>query len=109
MAGLAASGTQTATLTTEHELAAITESNVYVLEVDTANLVNGERVLLRIYVKTLSGGTERLDQEATYVNAQTITIKRSLPVPANISFRATLRQDGGTGRDFPWKVLALES
>jgi hypothetical protein len=102
------SDTQTATLTTEHTLVTDTTGKTYVLCVDTAALVNGETLELRIYTKTLSGGTERLAYMATYVNVQQEPIKYSVPVPADISFKATLEQNGGTGRAFPWSVLSLD-
>jgi hypothetical protein len=105
---VANSGTQTATLTTEHTLDTLTSGKTYVLVVDTANLVNGETLTLRIYTKVLSGGTSRVAYDAVYIHAQSDPIKYSVPVPANIEFLATLRQDGGTGRAFPWSILSLD-
>jgi hypothetical protein len=104
---LKASGTQTATLDTEHTLTTITDAGVYVLKVDTANLANGETLRLRIYTKCLSDGTERLAYEAIYKHAQGVPMKYSVPVAENISFRATLLQSGGTGRNYPWAILQV--
>jgi hypothetical protein len=101
------SGTQTATLTTEHDLATDTANHVYVLAVDTAAMVNGETLELRMYTKVLTGGTERLAYVAIYQHAQGEPAKYSPPVPADISLRATLKQTGGTGRAYPWKLLSL--
>ena len=42
-----ASGTQTATIDTEHTLATETDAKVYVLLVDTKNMVNGDELELR--------------------------------------------------------------
>jgi hypothetical protein len=103
-------GSQTATLTTEHTLATITTGlpKTLVLGVDAGALADGETLTLRIYSILRSGGTERLDQEAVFVHQQGVPIKRSIPVPADVSFKATLRQDGGTGRAFPWKIWSLD-
>lgn len=103
-----ASGTQTATLTTEHTLATDVTGKTVVLVVDTANLVNGETVELKLYTKVLSGGTERLAYYATYIHVQGEPAKYSVPVPANISVKATLEQNGGTGRAFPWALLSID-
>ena len=102
------SGTQTATLTTEHSLDVDTTGKTYVLVVDTAALVNGETLTLRIKTKCLSAGTQRLAYEAVYEHAQAVPMKYSIPVPANIEIEVTLRQDGGTGRAFPWALLSLD-
>lgn len=102
------SGSQTATLGTEHTLGtAITTAGVFVLVVDSANLVDGENLELRIYTKYASGGTERLAFVANFANAQTDPNKYSLPVPSDTSWKATLKQTGGTGRAFPWNILSL--
>lgn len=102
-----ASGTQTATISTEHDLATDTANHTYVLGVDTAALTAGDLVELRLYTKILSGGTERLAYVASYQHAQGEPAKYSVPVPANIHLRATLKQTAGTGRAFPWALLAL--
>ena|SRR6266496_1072133 len=104
---LEASGTQTATIGTEHSLATLTGAKVYTLFVDCFNLVDGERVELRVYYTPLSAGTERLMHPVLVIeNAQASPIKQSLPIPSDISCRFTLKQVTGTGRAFPWKVLS---
>lgn len=102
-----ASGTQTAVVNTEHTLATDTTNQTYVLVVDTANLVNGDTLELRIYTIALTAGTERLAYTATYSHAQGDPMKYSVPVPADISLKATLKQVAGTARSFPWKLLSL--
>lgn len=104
---VAASGTQTATLTTEHTLATVTDPGVYALNVDTANLANGETLTLRLKVKTLSGGTSRQGYEAIFKHAQSEPSKFSVGVPVAVELVATLQQDGGTGRAFPWSLMKL--
>lgn len=104
---LEASGTQTATLTTEHTLATLTGTQNYVLVVDTANLANNETLELKIYSKVLSAGSERLVYQRRFKHAQAEPIKVSIPVPSDVSWKATLTQTGGTGRSYDWKVLSV--
>ena len=94
----AASGTLTATLTTEHTLATITTAGTYVLNVDISALQNNEVVWLRLKTKTLGGGTQRLAYEAKFRHIQGQPSVFSVPVPTLIEIVATLRQDNGTGR-----------
>jgi hypothetical protein len=101
------SNTQTATINTEHTLSTKTDAGVYVLVVDTANLVNGEVVELRIKTKAKSGGTSRLAYMATYAHIQGDPNKYSIPVPVDTEIVATLKQTAGTGRDFPWNLLKM--
>ena len=101
------SGSQTATLATEHTLATITTAGVYQLEVDAANLADGENLTLKIFGKVRSGDTERLIYEASFENAQGKPLLQSLAVPTPHHAKFTLEQNGGTGRAFPWAVYAL--
>lgn len=104
------SGTQTATVTTEHTLETNAGDKTFVLIVDTVNMVNGDVLELRCKTKVLSGGTTRVAYMATYQNAQSADdmIKISIPIPSDEEFVATLKQTaGGAGRDFPWKVVSL--
>lgn len=101
------SGTQTATLDTEHTLDTETSPGVYVLVVDTANLANGDIVILRIKTKYATGGTSRLAFSAVYAHVQSEPNKYSIPVPVDTEIICTLEQTDGTGRDFPWNLLKL--
>jgi hypothetical protein len=107
MPAVEASGTQTATLDTEHTLSTITTTKVLVLLVDTANLANGETLELRVKTKILSGGTTRLAYLGRFKHAQDSTIKISAPIPSDQEAVFTLKQIGGTGRQFPWKVMSI--
>ena len=63
MPTLVGSGTQTATVTTEHTLDTETTNGVFVLVVDTAAMLSGatpDELELRIYYTCLTSGTERL-------------------------------------------------
>jgi len=103
------SGTQTATVTTEHFLANVDAAGVYVFEVDTNAMVAGDVLELRAYKMILTGGTARVESVQTYYGVQDVPIKRSFPLSNELtdsqSLRFSLKQTFGTSRDFPWKVL----
>jgi hypothetical protein len=100
------SGTQTATINTEHSLVAADTNNAsFVLKVDCTNLVNGDVLELRLYTKVLS--TSALNQvwKGSYSNAQANVVKQSPFVPSDQSIKATLKQIAGTGRALDWALL----
>lgn len=108
------SGTQTATIGTEHTLYTETGTTptFYVLEVDISAMVEAatpDLVELRIYTITLTGGTERLTRIVPYIGAPDEKIVRSEPIMASVANapRFTLKQTQGTGRAFPWKVWSF--
>ena len=104
------SGTQTATITTEHTLHTDSDPKVFVLLVDTNAMVAGDVLELRCYGILLAGGTEHLVYEATFAHAQVEPIKASIPFPSpgqTNGFKATLKQVAGTGRAFPWSVVSV--
>ena len=103
----AASGTQAATIDTEHTLTTQTTAGVYVLVVDASNLANGDVVTFRIYTKYASGGTSRIAFETTYAHAQAMPNIYSPPIPIDTEINCTLEQTDGTGRDFYWNLLKL--
>lgn len=105
-----ASGTQTATITTEHTLSSPNVAGVFTLEVDTNAMVAGDILTLRVKQMVLSGGTARTVYAQTFYGAQPTDdkIKASLPISnAHTDAGATtftLTQDAGTGRAFPWVI-----
>lgn len=101
----AASGTQAATISTEHSLTLQTGVGIYVLEVDTSAMQSGDTLILRMKNKVLSGGTSRVTQEATLSGVQAVANWRSDPIPVDVEVIATLLQSAGTGRSYPWKML----
>lgn len=109
MPSIQTSGTQTATLDTEHTLATITDAGVYYLEVDCGAMVLLDRTILKVKEKTLSGGTTRILDVATYSNVQGDPIKRSAPIYVDQEIVVTLEQVDGTGRSYPWKVAQLDA
>ncbi len=102
-------GSQTATIGTEHSLAAPTTAGVRVLEVDTINMAAGDALELRIKVATLTAGTQRVVYLGTWRDAQPADdlIKASFPVPSEQGATFTLKQTAGTGRVYPFKIMTL--
>lgn len=109
---LYASGTQAATVTTEHFLSSPNVAGVFTLHVDLVNMVAGDYVELRIYQMVLTGGTQRVAYLETFQGAQPTDalIAISLPIGNDLtdanSLRFSLKQTLGTSRNFPWKVLS---
>jgi hypothetical protein len=118
-----ASGTQSAVPGTEHTLTTQIDAGVYVLVVDTSNMVDGDIVTFRIKTKYATGGTSRLAFLATYAHAQGKPNKYSVPIPVDTEIICTLEQEdpfaddssaaGGdssgadTGKDFYWNLLKI--
>jgi len=107
MAAVNTSGSQTATIDTEHTLATVTAAKTLQLVVDVANMVNGDELELRIYGKARTGDTERQLYFATFANAQSSDLIASLAVVSPHHAKFTLTQTAGTGRAFPWAVYEL--
>jgi hypothetical protein len=106
-----ASGTQSATVTTEHFLTSPNVAGTFTLHVDTVNMVAGDVLELRVYQMVLTGGTQRVAYFARYDDAQPADdlIKISVPISNELTdtnaLRFSLKQTKGTSRNFPWKVL----
>ncbi len=106
------SGTQTATIGTEHTLDTVTVAGVFVLMVDCSNMVAGDILELRVKKPILAAGAAVIEYFAVFYGGQPTEneIKTSVPVvqdsvAAGLVF--TLKQTFGTGRAFPWKVNAI--
>jgi hypothetical protein len=106
-----ASGTQSATVTTEHFLTSPAVAGTFTLHVDTVNMVAGDVLELRIYQMVLTAGTQRVAYYQRYEGAQYTDdlIKISVPISNELtdanSLRFSLLQTEGTSRNFPWKCL----
>lgn len=100
------SGTQTATVTTEHTLATITTAKPFQLIVDINALAAGEYVEIKVKRKALSGGTTRIAFAAVYswLDAGVAPEVVTPPILSTQEYVATLKQLNGTGRAFPWAV-----
>lgn len=105
------SGTQTATVTTEHTLLDVAVAGVFTLHVDTNAMVAGDALELRVYQIVLTGGTRRVayfggrfgDADANDGILVSEPIANELTDAGSLRF--TLKQTTGTSRNFPWKVL----
>ena len=108
---LQASGTQTATVTTEHSLETVEATGAFTFHVDTVNMVAGDVLELRIYQIALTLGTKRLAYFVAYYGAQPThdVMKVSVPIGNDLSdtgsLEFSLKQTFGTSRAFPFKVL----
>ena len=106
-----ASGTQTATVGTEHFLTSPNVAGTFTLHVDTVNMAAGDVVEFRVYQMVLTAGTQRVAYYQRYFDAQPTDdlIKISVPTSNELTdtnaLRFSLNQTKGTGRNFPWKVL----
>ena len=100
-------GSQTATVTTEHTLATITDAGTYVLLVDTVNMELADKLVLRAKTKVRSTGTTRLAYEAKYEHVQSQLVKISIPIASVNEIVFTLEQTEGTGRAYPWEIVSL--
>jgi hypothetical protein len=100
------SGTQTATIGTEHTLASPTVNATYVFAVDTNNLALGDLVELRCY-DMVDGTNLRQIWKGTYQHPQVNIGKASPPLAVTAGGRFTLKQITGTGRAFPWSVRRI--
>ena len=109
---LYASGTQTATIGTEHVLSNPNAVGTYVLTIDLNAMQDGDYVEIRIYQMVLTGGTSRPFDVFTFQGAQPADqlIWKSIPIDNDLTdtnaLKFTLRQTipSGGGRAFPWKV-----
>lgn len=102
-----ASGSQTATLNTNHTLLATADSGVYVFVVDAANLANGETLILTITRPARSLDPARVAYTAVFQHALGSPLLLSPPVPCPVGGDFVLRQEGGTGRAYPWSIEQL--
>lgn len=107
MASSHSDGSQTAVIGTEHTLATITTAGSYVLMVDAAAMALGDELELYVKTKVRSVGTTRQAFKASYTHAQSDPVKLSIPVASTNEIVFTLKQTAGTGRAFPWEVVAL--
>lgn len=93
---------------TEQNLASADTSNkTFVLVIDLALMANGDQLEIKLKTIVRSSGTERIAYYVVYANAQGEPIKYSVPVPANISFKATIKRTAGSDHAYPWAILSL--
>ncbi len=108
---LFASGTQAATVTTEHFLSSPAVAGDFQLYVDLNAMVAGDVLELRVYKIVLTLGTTRRMRLGRFVGAQPadLLIAESDIFTNNLtdvsSLRFSLTQTFGTSRSYPWALL----
>jgi hypothetical protein len=109
---IAASGSQTATLATDHTLATQAPPSggaAYVLVVDKSNLAGVEVLRLRLRTRARSGDSTIDCYEAEFTqDGPDAVVSPVIPVEASNEVVAILRQEGGTGRAFPWALKRID-
>lgn len=106
----ASSGTQAATVTTEHTLFDTSSAGSYTLHVDKSNMVAGDVLELRVYQMVVTAGTRRVAYVARFAGVQptddmiAISVPVSTPLTDAGALRFTLKQAAGTSRNFIWAV-----
>lgn len=112
----ASSGSQTATVNTEHSLYSTTTAGTYVLEVDLNAMAAGDVLTLRIRKKVRTGDTVYTVYVHSFYGAvQTdmgdtptkMAVVQSIAIPTVFGADFTLEQTFGTGRAYPWGVILL--
>lgn len=103
----AAGGAQACTIGTEHTLTTQTTAGTYVLVLDMTNAADGDTFEVRLKTIARAAGSEQVAYLRCYVNNQDTDshMKYSVPVPINVSIKATLKQTAGTGRTITWALL----
>lgn len=103
----AAGGAQACTISTEHTLTTQTTPGTYVLVLDMTNAADGDLFEVRLKTIARAAGSEVGAYLRSYVNLQDADekMKYSVPVPVNVSIKATLKQTTGTGRVITWALL----
>lgn len=108
---LFASGTQTATVTTEHSLASVNLEGMFQFSIDLVNMADGDVTEIRVYRIELTSGTKRLAKFYAYYGAQpSYELIFDSPFFQNDltdanSLELSLKQTFGTGRNYPWKAM----
>lgn len=108
---LHSSGTQTATVGTEHFLSNPNVADEYMTVIDLSAMVAGDFLEVRAYQMVLTGGTSRPFWLETYQGIQPADLQeaRTPWVPNDLTdtnaVRFSMNQKLGTSRNFPWKTL----
>lgn len=115
-------GTQAATVNTEHTLGAGAEQSnagVYTITVNLKNMALGDVLELRAYQKGLTGDAQKFltvlgqyahkqgDGVDVGSKASGEVLAVSIPIVAAFGVVFTLLQTAGTGRSFDWRVDQL--
>lgn len=107
MITVASSGTQTATIGTRHLIYDSSVSAVFTFLADLSAMALGDQVELEIEIAYApSGATKKTYSSGLYAHVQSEPGKLSVPVPSPYQIKFFLTQSAGTGRAFPWAIIA---
>lgn len=106
-AAVVTEGTQAATPSTEHAVYDSATVGVFTFVVDVTNLSGTETVELRSYVKVKTAGSYRQAHVATFAAGELSPAVVSLPFVAPNGIKFTLKQIGGSSRNFDWSVWSV--
>lgn len=104
MATVKTSGSQAATIGTEHVLITITDPGVYSFVLDSAPMNADDVLELRIYGKCRSTDAERIMDFFSLAGPQQKALKLSVAWISPHYFKVTLMQRAGTGHTYNWAV-----
>jgi hypothetical protein len=107
MPTLTTSGTQTATVTTEHTLTTQTNNKFYTAYIDLTNMVSGDTVEIRVSLIVKTAGSHILYYLGTYSGAQTNPLVYIASLPSDISWKLTLKQTTGTSRNYDYRIYEI--
>jgi hypothetical protein len=102
------SGSQTCTVTTEHTLTgAESEDGIFQFVLDTANLVAGDVLEVRVKEKARSSDTQRLAYMDTLSGVQGEPLWMSPSMILMHDWDFSIKQTAGTGRAIPWSIRQI--
>ena len=73
--------------------------------IDLANMESGDVVIIKVYVKTRSGGTYRLYDSASYSGIQSSPGLHITKLPAKYGLKGTVQQTTGTNRTYDFNFF----
>jgi hypothetical protein len=73
--------------------------------IDLQNMVEGDAVVIRQYIKVKDGGEYKKYAEETYVGAQSLPIVHVTPKAVDIAMKITLQQTSGTFKNFDYNFI----
>lgn len=108
MPTVSSSGSQTATVGTEHTLYNPTTNKWFSGWIDLTNMVGGDTVEVRVLVIIKTAGAYVQYFMQSFSGSQTPNFALHIPsLPSDIGYKLTLKQTAGTGRVFDWKVYEV--
>jgi len=107
-----ASGTETLVLDTPFTMATKTGVKSYMVQVDLKNMAAGDRLVVTIQIKVLTGSTTAILIKDIIIGDDVVggsqtRVYYSPPIPSMFEMIAKLEQTDGTGRSFEWAVLEI--